>query len=117
MAENAAASNPIPSSDKEKGRGDECGEGNTDTMEGDLLKNSRLNTNPGGRNDEEKVDEEPVVQSAVMLRCGAEVPAFYAQGKCVGSVQFPIPNDWNDPEVCMCVFVCAIGRNGRKWEE
>lgn len=43
--------------------------------------------------------EDPVVQSAVMLRFGAELPFLVAAGKCNRTVQFPIPDDWNDPEV------------------
>ncbi len=105
MAENSAASNPTSAADQENGRGDESGEGNAqsaNTIEGGLLGSSRLRTSIGGRNDEGENDEEdPVVQSVAMLRFGAEVPAFYAEGKYTRTVQFPIPDDWNDPEV-MC---------------
>lgn len=40
-----------------------------------------------------------MIQSAIMLRFGAEVPALAAAGKCSRTVQFPIPTDWSDPEV------------------
>lgn len=49
--------------------------------------------------DGEEEEEEPVIQSAVMLRFGAEVPSLAAAGKCGRTAQFPIPDDWNDPEV------------------
>lgn len=50
-------------------------------------------------NEDNERGQDSVVQSAVMLRFGAEVPTLAAAGKCGRTVQFPIPKDWSDPEV------------------
>lgn len=43
-------------------------------------------------------DGDPLLRSAVMLSFGAETPG-HASSAGGRTVQFPIPNDWNDPEV------------------
>ena len=112
MAEISAASNPISSAEREKvGRG-ESGDGRaqtTITISGESPGYNPLSTAPSGRKDKKEHDEEePVAHSAVMLRFGAEVPSLSAAGKCGRTVQFPIPDDWNDAEVCVYVCVCFL---------
>ncbi|CAM9385522.1 unnamed protein product, partial [Ectocarpus sp. 12 AP-2014] len=47
---------------------------------------------------DDEVQDEPVIQSAVMLRFGAQIPSFVTAGKCGRAVQFSIPDGWNNPE-------------------
>lgn len=42
--------------------------------------------------------EDPIVRSAVMHEFEAEAPR-HAPGAYVQAIQFPIPDEWNDPEV------------------
>ena len=91
VAQVSAASNPISS----RAEGGEGESGYSDTQSTTNV--TTIVSSSGG--DEEKKDEEPVIQSAVMLRFGAEVPSSVAAGKCGRTAQFPIPHDWNDPEV------------------
>lgn len=45
------------------------------------------------------LEEDPVVQSGVMVQFGREAPTSVAAGKSGNTVQFPLPKDWSDPEV------------------
>lgn len=103
VARISAASNPVSSREEEE---EEVEGGNSDTQTTTNGKKSRetnvtATTSGNGNDDQEKEEEDPVIQSAVMLRFGAEVSSLVATGKCGRTVQFPIPDDWNDPEVRM----------------
>lgn len=101
VAQISAASNPISSREGEAGE-EEIGNSDTQpTTNGKRTRETNITTTASGSgtDDQEREEEEPVIQSAVMLRFGAEVPSFVAAGKCGRTVQFPIPDDWNDSEV------------------
>lgn len=93
VAQVSATSNPISSRAGEEGEEEN---GNVDKQFTTKFTTPASSNGGGG---EENMDEDPVMQSAAMLRFGAEVPSLVAAGKCSRTVQFPIPDDWNDPEV------------------
>lgn len=101
VAQFSAASNPISSRAAEEEEGESGHSDTQSTTNGKATPETNVATSisSSGGGDEEKYNEDPVIQSAVMLRFGAEVPSLVAAGKCGRTVQFPIPDDWNDPEV------------------
>lgn len=123
MAENSVASNPTSSGDGGRGGGrdlptQDCmyntmdqrrtsRKENTTIVPSNSGKSGLRGRAPSGDDDcegeqeqqERQEEDEPVIQSAVMLRFGAEAPPLVAAGKCGRTAQFPIPDDWNDPEV------------------
>ena len=103
VAQFSAASNPITSRAAEQEEGESGHSDTQSTTNGKTTHETNITTSisSSGGGNEEKEDEDPVIQSAVMLRFGAEVPSLVAAGKCGRTVQFPIPDDWNDPEVCV----------------
>lgn len=55
-------------------------------------------------------DENPVIRSAVMLEFGAHMPG-HAASACGKTVQFPIPDEWDNPEVRMRIRSRAFFRD------
>ncbi|CAB1117154.1 unnamed protein product [Ectocarpus sp. CCAP 1310/34] len=65
---------------------------------------------------DDEVQDEPVIQSAVMLRFGAEIPSLVAAGKCGRAVQFSIPDDWNNPEAQEKQYAAQMARRKETME-
>lgn len=51
--------------------------------------------------------KDPIVRSAVMHEFEAEAPRL-APGVHIQTNQFPIPEEWNNPEVSVDVFLCSF---------
>ncbi|CAM9330763.1 unnamed protein product, partial [Ectocarpus sp. 4 AP-2014] len=65
---------------------------------------------------DDEVQEEPVIQSTVMLRFGAEIPSLVAAGKCGRAVQFSIPDGWDNPEAQEKQYAAQMARRKETME-